>query len=53
MKRKVANLPLRIAFVERYEHADAPHAVALLRIYHERPRRSPRSVMNSRRQIIR
>ena len=26
-----------IVFVAPYEHADAPHAVALLRVRHERP----------------
>src|SRR5262249_9914457 len=36
--RGVAKLPLRIVLVEP-EHADAPHAVALLRAHHERPRR--------------
>ena len=37
-ERRVASPPLRIVFVERHEHADAPHAVALLR-----PRRERRS----------
>jgi hypothetical protein len=36
-ERRVATLPLRIVFVERHEHADAPHAVALLRARHKRP----------------
>jgi hypothetical protein len=36
-ERRVATLPLRIDFVLRHEHADAPHAVGLLR--HHRPRR--------------
>jgi hypothetical protein len=34
-----AMLPLRIVFVERHEHSDAPHSVALLRPCRERPRR--------------
>jgi hypothetical protein len=38
-ERKVATLPLRIVFVVWHEHADAPHAVALLRPYRERPTR--------------
>jgi hypothetical protein len=36
-ERRVAKLRLRIVFVERQEHADAPHAVALLRPRRERP----------------
>jgi hypothetical protein len=35
----VATFPLKIVFVESEEHADAPHAVALLRPHHHRPRR--------------
>ena len=35
---RVATLPLRIDFVVRHEHADAPHAVALLRARRERTR---------------
>jgi hypothetical protein len=35
---RVATLPLRIIFVVRHEHADAPYAVALLRARRERPR---------------
>src|SRR6516164_9453291 len=31
--------PLRIVFVVRHEHTDAPYAVALLRMRRERPRR--------------
>src|SRR5215468_2536292 len=38
-ERRVAKLPLRIVFVERHEHADAPHAVSLLRPRSERQRR--------------
>jgi hypothetical protein len=38
-KRRVATLPLRIVLIARHEHADAPHAVALLRARRERPRR--------------
>ena len=38
-ERRDARLPLRIVFVEPHEHADAPHAVALLRPRRERPRR--------------
>jgi hypothetical protein len=34
-----ARLPLRIVFVERHEHADVPHAVALLRARRDRPHR--------------
>jgi hypothetical protein len=49
-ERRVATLPLRIVFIERHEHADAPRAVALPRV---RPaamplQRRPSSVMNSR-----
>jgi hypothetical protein len=29
-ERRVATLPLRIVFVVRHEHADAPHPLALL-----------------------
>jgi hypothetical protein len=36
-ERKDATLPLRIIFVVGNEHADAPHAVALLRARHNRP----------------
>src|SRR6516225_2117515 len=36
-ERGEAKLPLRIGLVERHEHADAPHAVALLRPCRERP----------------
>jgi hypothetical protein len=38
-ERRDATLWLRIIFVERHEHADAAHAVALLRARRERPRR--------------
>src|SRR5262249_15124421 len=38
-ERRLAKLHLRIVFVERHEHADAPYAVALLRTRRERPRR--------------
>ena len=38
-ERGEAKLPLWIVFVARHEHADAPHAVALLRPRHHRPRR--------------
>jgi hypothetical protein len=38
-KRREATLNLRIVFVARHEHADAPHTVALLRARHKRPRR--------------
>jgi hypothetical protein len=45
---------LGIVFVARQEHADAPHAVALLRASRERPRRRaaapPSAAMNSRRR---
>ena len=34
-----ATLRLGIIFVKRHEHADAPHAVSLLRPRHHRPRR--------------
>jgi hypothetical protein len=44
-KRRVAKLPLRIVFVEPHEHADPPHAVALLRPRRERP---PRRAAESR-----
>jgi len=36
-ERRVAKLPLRIVFVVRHEHTDAPHTVALLRARRERP----------------
>src|SRR6516164_7753963 len=36
-ERRVGKLPLRIVLVEPREHADAPHAVALLRPRRERP----------------
>jgi hypothetical protein len=39
-ERGDATLPLRIVFVAEHEHADAPHAVALLHVRRERPRRS-------------
>jgi hypothetical protein len=43
-ERRVAKLPLRIVFVERQEHANSLHAVALLRLRHHRPRcRAPQS----------
>src|SRR6516165_7053081 len=38
-ERGVVTVPLGIGFVIRHEHTDAPHAVALLRARHERPRR--------------
>ena len=38
-ERREATLLLGIAFVVRHEHADAPHAVALLRPRRERPGR--------------
>jgi hypothetical protein len=38
-ERKDVSLPHGIVFVEPDEHADAPHAVALLRARRERPRR--------------
>jgi hypothetical protein len=38
-ERRGARLPRRIVFVARYEHADAPHAPALLRAHRERPSR--------------
>jgi hypothetical protein len=38
-ERRNENLPLRIVFVELHEHANAPHAVGLLRVRRERPRR--------------
>jgi hypothetical protein len=37
-ERGVAKLRHRIVFVVRHEHADASHAVALLRPRHHRPR---------------
>jgi hypothetical protein len=46
-ERREARLLLGVVFVARPEHADAPYAVALLRVCRERPRRS--RVMNSRR----
>ena len=36
-ERRDATLRLRIVFVEPHEHADAPHALALLRARRERP----------------
>jgi hypothetical protein len=46
------SLPQGIVFVERHEHADAPHAVALLRArWSGQAAAPPRSVMNSRRFI--
>jgi hypothetical protein len=43
-ERGEARLPYGIVFVVRQEHADAPHAVALLRPRHRRPRhRTPQS----------
>jgi hypothetical protein len=36
-ERREATLLLGIAFVERHEHVDAPHALALLRARRERP----------------
>jgi hypothetical protein len=44
-KRRVAKLFLRIIFVERHEHANAPHGVALLRPRRKRPR--PRAAERS------
>jgi hypothetical protein len=38
-ERRDARLRRRIVFVEPHQHADAPHAVALLRPCHHRPRR--------------
>src|SRR5262249_5635175 len=38
-ERRDARLHYGIVFVARYEHADAPHTVALLRARRERPRR--------------
>jgi hypothetical protein len=38
-ERRKATLLLGIVFVAGHEHADAPHAVALLRARRERPRR--------------
>ena len=38
-ERGNVSLPHGIAFVAHHEHADAPHAVALLRSRHHRPRR--------------
>ena len=38
-ERREARLPHGIVFVARHEHADAPHAVALLRPRRERPNR--------------
>jgi hypothetical protein len=38
-ERGEATLLVGIVFVARHEHADAPHAVALLRPRHHRPRR--------------
>jgi hypothetical protein len=38
-ERGIAKLHLRIIFIGLYEHADAPHAVPLLRPRRERPRR--------------
>jgi hypothetical protein len=35
-ERRVARLRLRIIFIERHEHADPPHAVALLRARRDR-----------------
>jgi hypothetical protein len=41
-----------IVFVAGHEHADAPHAIALLRPRRERPRRrAAKELMNSRRFI--
>jgi hypothetical protein len=38
-ERRKESLPHGIVFVARYEHADVPHSVALLRARRERPRR--------------
>jgi hypothetical protein len=38
-ERRIATLPFRIVFVAPHEHADAPHAVALLCACRQRPRR--------------
>src|SRR5262249_8956596 len=38
-ERSEASLPHGIVFIERHEHADAPHAVALLRARRVPPRR--------------
>jgi hypothetical protein len=38
-ERRVATLPIRIVFVARHEHADAPYAGALLCSCRERPSR--------------
>jgi hypothetical protein len=38
-ERRETTLFLRIIFVVRHEHSDAPHALALLRPCRERPRR--------------
>ena len=50
-KRRIAPLRDGIVCCERHEHADPPHALALLRARRERPGggRAPRSVMKSRR----
>jgi hypothetical protein len=39
-ERREATLLLKIVFVSEHEHADPPHAVALLRPRHHRPRHS-------------
>jgi hypothetical protein len=42
-ERRHASLRLGLVFVERHEHADAPHTVALLRTCRERPRAAKES----------
>ena len=52
-ERRFAGLSFRIVRGRVHEHADAPHALSLLRPRRERPccAAPPRSVMNSRRRI--
>jgi hypothetical protein len=47
-ERREARLLHGIVFVVRHEHADAPHAVALLRPRHHRPRRRAPEPCNER-----
>jgi hypothetical protein len=42
-ERGNAGLPLRIALGKRQQHADPPHALALLRACRERPHRRRRA----------
>src|SRR5262249_10939727 len=41
VERREASLPFRIVWVNRVDHADAPHPLALLRVCCQRPRCHP------------